>query len=77
VITAIVVRKRDLECAGLLLQRATDEARNLLIPDNAITEALVEQLRRLALQSNEPDGGAAYLRALALEVEAVCTCRAN
>lgn len=72
-LTAIVVRKRDVERAGALLQRATAEAQDLSIPDIAITEALVEQLRRLALQSNELDGAAAYLRALAAEVEAIST----
>jgi len=69
VLTAIIIRRQDVERAGALLQRATVEAQDQSIPDHAITEALVEQLRRLALQSDEPEGAAIYLRALAEEVE--------
>lgn len=67
---AIVARKRDIESASVLLRPVLAEAEALWIPASAIAEVLVEELRRVILKSEGPDGAAAYLRALADEVEA-------
>lgn len=68
-IKAIVIHKRDVESASELLRGMMAQAEARWIPPNAVVEALVDELRRLTLCSGEPDAAAAYLRALAVEVE--------
>ena len=68
-IEMIVVHRRDIDSMRLLLRPALQQAEEQWIPINAVAEALVEELQTLALQLNEPGAAAAYLRALADEIE--------
>jgi len=67
---AIVVHKRDIESASVLLREMMAQAEALWIPSDAIVEALVDELRLLTLRTGEPNAAVAYLRALAEEIEA-------
>lgn len=64
-----MVRRQDVESASVLLREVMVQAEALWIPPDAIAEALVEELRRVTLEANGADGAAAYLRALAEEIE--------
>lgn len=69
-IELIVVHRRDIDCMRLLLRPALQQAEEQWIPINAVAEALVEELQKLALRLGEPGAAAAYLRALADDMEA-------
>ena len=69
-IQMIVAHRRDIEMVSRLLRPAILQAEEQWVPVNAIAEALVEELQRLVLCLGEPAAAAAYLRALADEVEA-------
>lgn len=65
----IVVHRRDIDSMRLLLRPALQQAEEQWIPINAVAEALVEELQKLALRLGEPGAAAAYLRALADEMD--------
>lgn len=69
-IDMIVVHRRDVEAMIELLRPAMLKAEEKWIPVSAVAEALVEALHGLATRSGDPDAAAAYLRALADEVDA-------
>lgn len=69
-IKMIVVHRRDIDSMRLLLRPALQQAEEQWIPINAVAEALVEELQMLAHRLGEPGAAAAYLRALADEIEA-------